>query len=664
MRLISSSIPRISLRLLLIFFLLSLGSPGAIPVHAEDEQQKPINGVAALNTVKSIYTVGEKILLDMAVLDETGNMACDAKLTLIVKDENGETVFNASTNDDTIKVLPDCSEKIFKLTPDFETAFKPTKPCRCTAELSADTKKTILTAKNYFEVTDVSDPPTFTIQRQTATRLYPVNEYPVKISVTPREDFKGTVTETAPSRAKIRTPKEFSANIKTGERKVFWDVDWKKGETYTLEYSYRLPEISPEYYEFGGLTFTATETNATVFTENRKWQVAVDPRINYGTNTGTQFEANAVSHLALVDIDTDKFVVCYADSGAAGQCRVATISGQTFTWGAEAQFDADVVIASQTSIAACKLTTDKFAVAYSADGAGDDGFTVAASVSTRTITYDGTPIEFETNDMESPGCAGITTDRYVIGYNDETAGDVGQGVVCAATGTAVACGTPVDYNATDYYSEYNSVAKLGTDKFVVAFRSNDNTDGMAVVGTELTTAITWGNPVQINGTDDVSNTHACSPQDADRFVIVYNDETNTAGEAIAGTVSTRTITLGSATDFNPTSEDVGSPSCTFISATQFIVAYPDVGGASSFMVSNICTVDWSTRAITCPPQQTVIAEDTLDIIGDDGHAIATLSGYGTLSAKIVVGYIATVGTDDGYTIVGDLGPLLGAAMVK
>lgn len=631
-------------------------------VRAENNLE---TGVAALNTERNSYSVGEEILLDMAVLDETGNMACDAKLTLIVKDENGETVFNASTNDDTIKVLPDCSEKIFKLTPDFEAAFKPTKPCRCTAELFAETTKTTLTAKNYFEVTDVNDPPAFNIQRQTTTRLYPVNEYPVKIFVIPNEDFKGTITETAPSKAKIKTKTEFLVDRKTGERKIFWEVDWKKGQTYTLEYSYGLPEESPEYYEFGGLTFTATGASDIIFTENRKWQIAVDPRVKYD-GAASQFEANATSYLALTEIDTDKFVVCYTDTAAAGQCRVATVSGFTVTWGTENQFDADVVVATTISwLGACKLATDKFAVAYTnaTSASAGNGATIAGSVSGTTITY-GSAVSFDANDSEYTGCAGITTDRYIIGYNDETNSDTGAGVVCTTSGTTVTCGTPVDYNATDYYATYNTAAKLDTNKFVVTFRSVDNTDGMAVVGTESATVITWGTPVQINGTDDVSNPHACSPQDVDRFVIVYNDETNTQGEAIAGTVATRTITLGTAIDFNPSSQDIGSPSCTFISANEFVVAYPDSGGDSSFGNSNVCKVDWSTRAITCAPQQRYVAEDILDVIADDGHAIATLSNYGTGAPKIVVGFIATTGTDDGNVEIGDVGPLLGAVMVN
>lgn len=363
----------------------------------------------------------------------------------------------------------------------------------------------------------------------------------------------------------------------------------------------------------------------------------------------TQFEANAVSRLNSAPLGTDKFVVCYADSGAAGQCRVGSVSGTTISFGTEAEFDADVIVNIGNSlIGVCQLDTDKFAVAYS-DDTDDDGYVIAATVSGTTITF-GTPVEFSGNlDAESIGCAGIATDKIIVGYNDEGTSDTGTGVVCTVSGTTVTCGTVNDYAATDYFALYNNPAKLDTDKFVVPFRGDDAADGFVVAGTASGTTITWGTVATIT-TNSISNSYACSPQDADRFVVVYNNETNTVGEAIAGTTSGTTITLGSAVDFNPTSGDIGGPGCVFISATKFVVTFPDQAD-SSFGKVSICEVDWTTRAITCITETQYVSEDTLDVINEDGQVISILSGYGTNEVKIVLGYIATSGTDDGQAVV-------------
>lgn len=374
---------------------------------------------------------------------------------------------------------------------------------------------------------------------------------------------------------------------------------------------------------------------------------AVSARLIFGT--ASQFEANEITRMESATIGTNKFVVCYADA-SAGQCRVGTVSGTTITWGTESQFAADVVIA-ESLIGVCQLDTDKFAVVYGDDGQAEDGFVRAASVSGTTITW-GAAVEFSNNlDADSVGCVDIATDKIIVGYNDEGTSGTGSGVACTASGTAMTCGTINDYAVTDYYALYNTPAKLGTDKFVMSFCSQDGTSAHVVAGTTSGTTITWGTVVTIT-TDTTSNTYACSPQDADRFVVVYNDETGSAGRAVAGTTSGTTITLGSVIDFNPTSEDVGSPACDFISANRFIVSYPDVGGAASYGVAKVCEVDWTTRAVTCGEQVTYAAVDTLDSILTNGQALQVIDGYGTSDVKFVVGYVDTPGLDDGYAIIG------------
>jgi hypothetical protein len=378
--------------------------------------------------------------------------------------------------------------------------------------------------------------------------------------------------------------------------------------------------------------------------------------------TASEFESGGATRLEVAYLDTNKFVVCYAD-GVAGQCRAATVSGTTITWGTEVEFDADIVT-PQSLLGVCRLDTNKFAVAYGDSSAGDSGYTRAASVSGTTISF-GTAVQFDAGDAESIGCTGVSTGKYLVVYNDETNSDTGTGVACtidAATPPAVTCGAENDYAATDYQSRYNRAAKIDTDKFVAVFRGADASDGFAVAGTTQQAdpnhrVITWGTVATIT-TNNVSNTFPCAPQDANRFVVVYNNETGTAGEAVAGTVAAGAgtdITLGTAVDFNPPTQDIGVPACEFISATRFLVSYADTGGASAYGVVKTCDVDWTTRAIQCSGQKTYAALDTFEAILTDGQILVLLDGYGTTDAKFAVGYFDD--TDNSAdAIIGDVVP--------
>lgn len=53
-----------------------------------------------------------------------------------------------------------------------------------------------------------------------------------------------------------------------------WHVTAKKGDVVNLGYQFQVPNISPQFYHLGPLTFTSN--NETVFSESRQWQLAID----------------------------------------------------------------------------------------------------------------------------------------------------------------------------------------------------------------------------------------------------------------------------------------------------------------------------------------------------------------------------------------------------
>src|SRR6185503_11785611 len=132
-------------------------------------------GALAINTDKSIYLPGETADLQMAVLDETGNMVCDADVTLTVTDPTG-IVTTLKTSDGSITVTPQCLLHEVTTVPDYQASYITSGIGNYTMSLSATTKNGTYTIDDGFSVQE-SVP--FDITRSAPTRIYPPNTYPV-----------------------------------------------------------------------------------------------------------------------------------------------------------------------------------------------------------------------------------------------------------------------------------------------------------------------------------------------------------------------------------------------------------------------------------------------------------------------------------------------------
>ena len=259
-------------------------------------------GVLAINTNKSIYTPEETANIAIAVLDEIGDMVCDADVDLEIISPNGETK-TLSTKDQTIEVNSNCSKKEYVLEPDYETKYEVGPSGIYQMALTSVTPNGSYTITDEFEVRDYVP---FDVERKTATRIYPPVDYPVNIIIKANEDFKGTIVETVPESFEIiseysslvfhEKPEvdsspgiklvqkvtmeqkegiakiEINGNVKT----LSWDVTLLKGEEFQIDYTYRAPQISPEFYLLGPLRFISNTKPVEVFAETRKWQIAAD----------------------------------------------------------------------------------------------------------------------------------------------------------------------------------------------------------------------------------------------------------------------------------------------------------------------------------------------------------------------------------------------------
>jgi len=149
-------------------------------------------GVLAINTNKSIYTPGEEVSVQMAVLDQTGEMVCNSNLNLKITlpDLSTKTL---STQTGEIIVNPQCYTKDFTLVPDYQASFTAAEIGVYNFELTATTPEGSYKVNDAIEVrSNIS----FDIERKTATRIYPPNMYPVTFEITANQDFEGEIKMT------------------------------------------------------------------------------------------------------------------------------------------------------------------------------------------------------------------------------------------------------------------------------------------------------------------------------------------------------------------------------------------------------------------------------------------------------------------------------------
>jgi hypothetical protein len=262
-------------------------------------QQDFLWGVLAINTHKSIYQGGDTVQFDMAVLDDAGEMVCDADVTL-----NIDGPFDAvlSTQDGSIKVNDDCQVLAVTENPDYEASWEVPKALFSRQNGEYKLTLTAVTANGTHSITDsfrVGGPEQALIERRGHTRIMPAFRYDMSFDVTLQEDFDGVITETVPASfdlsdtfgAQIQTDKgpiaidkkvDVRVDADTGRQQISWHVSLEKDKTYRFSYNYDAPDVSPEFYLLGEITLKSENLS---FTEPRRWHIASDATDTFNSSS-------------------------------------------------------------------------------------------------------------------------------------------------------------------------------------------------------------------------------------------------------------------------------------------------------------------------------------------------------------------------------------------
>ncbi len=177
--------------------------------------------------------------------------------------------------------------------------------------------------------------------------------------------------------------------------------------------------------------------------------------------------------------------------------------------------------------------------------------------------------------LEATASGALTTGATVVINSDGTVSVVSEDSATQSIGTSAIFETGSTTNISSAYD-------ANSQKIVIAYRDNANSDqGTAVVGTVSGTSITFGTPVVFE-TGNTANTSVSYDANAQKVVIVYNDENNSSkGTAIVGTVSGTSISFGTAAVFDATGFSDHLASAYDANAQKTVIAWRDAGNTNN-----------------------------------------------------------------------------------
>jgi hypothetical protein len=244
------------------------------------------------------------------------------------------------------------------------------------------------------------------------------------------------------------------------------------------------------------------------------------------------------------------FGPAYDDQNITSENYIGMSRGVAFKGGAVGAVGTAVVYESASTSntdVGFDSSNNKIVVVYRDGGDSDNGKAVVGTVdnSDNSITF-GTPVTFNSGRADNPR---ITFDsannKVVIIYSDYGSSGQGTALVGTVSGTSISFGSEVRYETGR--TDWNAVTfDSANNKVVVTYQDLDDSDkGKAAVGTVSGTSISFGSPVVFEA-DNAQYMAATFDSTNDKVVIAYRNNTDTAGNAIVGTVSGTSISFGTA----------------------------------------------------------------------------------------------------------------------
>ena len=188
------------------------------------------------------------------------------------------------------------------------------------------------------------------------------------------------------------------------------------------------------------------------------------------------------------------------------------------------------------------------------------------------------------------------SNKVVIGYRDVGNSNYGTAIVATVSGSSISYGTPVVYNSATT-TENVLTFDNNNNKVVIAYNNGgDSGHGYAIVGTVSSTSISFGSAAEFENA--VISDHSITfDSNVNRVVISFRDEGNSNyATAIVGAVSGTSISFGSPVVYESANPE--EQAITFDSnSNKVVIAYRDHGN-SQHGTAIVGTVDSSDNSIS------------------------------------------------------------------
>ena len=279
------------------------------------------------------------------------------------------------------------------------------------------------------------------------------------------------------------------------------------------------------------------------------------------------FATGFTNAIFIAKLSATSVVVAYnAPSGGTGRVKVGTVSGTNISFGAESGL---FVFVGGVTLAVLSPTV--FVISYQDFSDGNHGTTRVGTVSGTSITL-GAEAEFFTGNSsfsKSTHAVALSATSFVVVYRDAGFGKAKVGTV---SGTSITFNAEAELGITVVSI---SAASLSATSFVVAYRNGISGRGNANIGTVSGTSIAFGAVAEFTTSDFANSVAAIACCSATKFVVAYPDAADSGhGTVKVGVVTGTDIVFGTEEEFLSTGS-IGGPSAAALSATSFVVAYPD-----------------------------------------------------------------------------------------
>jgi len=302
--------------------------------------------------------------------------------------------------------------------------------------------------------------------------------------------------------------------------------------------------------------------------------------------------------------------------------------------------------------------SDRFVTIYTDDGNSGYGTAVVSQISNATtgaVTY-GTPVVFNAGDTDPSSVYNraiafdSNTNKVLIAFQDTADSRKGKAIVGTVdpSDNSITFGSEAEFESGEA-NRISVVFDSNENRFVIIYNdADDSNKGKAVVATVSGTSVSFGSLATFHN-DQTRDSASCFDPDNNKVLIIYNDDTDTSGQGIVGTVSGTNITFGSSTTFD--TDNIDDISVDYDSnVDKFFVAYQDAG-TSSYPHGIVATVSGTSVSFgTAITLTSAVGAETISIFDPDLQK--TCVAYPSNNSKGVLHYINITGTTP--SIIGSL----------